>query len=61
MELSGEPYQDLGQTIVRIDAVRPEDLRRVARRLARPEGLAAAVLGPATGLTLERLRDMLGG
>ncbi len=61
MELSGEPYQDLGQTIARIDAVRPEDLRRVARRLARPEGLAAAVLGPATGLTLERLRDMLGG
>jgi predicted Zn-dependent peptidase len=61
MELSGEPYQDLGQTIARIDAVRPEDLRRVARKLTRPDGLAAAVLGPVAGLSLGRLRGMLAG
>lgn len=61
MEIHRERYLDLGQTISRIDAVTGEDMLRAARRVVRPESLAAAVLGPvpARSVSLGRMRRML--
>ncbi|MDQ7797348.1 MAG: pitrilysin family protein [Candidatus Edwardsbacteria bacterium] len=63
MEINREPYRDLGQTLVKIDAVTADDLLAVAQRVIRPEALAAAVLGPvsARDISLPQLREMLQG
>ena len=63
MEINREPYRDLGQTLVKIDAVTADDLLAIAQRVIRPEALAAAVLGPvsARDISLPQLREMLQG
>jgi predicted Zn-dependent peptidase len=55
-ELIGEPHRDVGHTIRMVEAVRREDVARVARALCTPRRLSAALLGPVkrNGFTLHR-------
>jgi predicted Zn-dependent peptidase len=56
-----EPIQSVEEIIARIDALTAEDLRRVARRLIRPDGARLAVVGPQDGHEIEKLEELVAG
>ncbi|MRR09573.1 insulinase family protein, partial [bacterium] len=58
-ELIGEPHRDVGHTIRQVEAVRREDVARVARALCTPRRLSAALLGPVKQNGFELRRELL--
>ncbi|HTY08517.1 MAG TPA: pitrilysin family protein [Candidatus Edwardsbacteria bacterium] len=58
-ELIGEPMHDLDYAVRQIDAVKLEDMVRVAEQLFRPERLAATLLGPVKPRAFDLRKDLL--